>query len=1025
MKTFGILTLLIIFYIPKSYSQTFRAAFDACDNSIDYNYGQGTSFHCNAVKDICANVPEPGAEAHSYLIMYRATKDTRYLDKAIIFAKRVQERRDDNILLIYQGNQNSVANPTICSSPLLDGTRVPDNTNTWEYNSTINHTISKGWSYDEGPDDNNNVVCCNSWNPTPLYMGKIMFPMAELVYMIKVEFANDIQNNALPEEANGVNKYINQYSATYDISENVSSMDTYLDFANWLEIRLRATYDFLESDYWESGTTGLCDYDNSIAFGGYSAIVPHPLTTDATSIAQINQQCAIGKTLAYMYLYTNSTSTYKAAFQDHVINIARNLWCHLNRINPDESYPSLPNNLYQASEGYWSWCGDYNCGCYVGSDNPGPCTTRWEDVGHGLEEAQFLELCYRYNITFLNSSTPLFSNTTMKKMANTFAYIICRNPNDFSGNVAGGQGSDNWMAAHWGFLIPYNPYIYQELSDFVSSYALYNPLTSGSSPGQIQTSYLALAQSPYSYSNSDPFYSNANALTGSNFKFNPIAVRRGHSLGVSNVYNLASGDFDNNGLTDFVSVDNGNGIFYSYTPDIYYNPNSLANCWLVAQSNSHGLGNWKGVAGGDFNSSHPGDELMALNFLDEEIYYFEQNGGTLSEQNLSPTVSHSWAGMTSGDFDGIVGEEAIAITTNGDVYLIKYNNGLQQPVFISNIGISQPIGITSGNFDQNVPFPQIAVIDNTSGKNLTIYKLENGILVQIHQYTTAGSGNYWNSITSGDLDGDGQVEITAHRDVDGQMIIYKVKNGAITPVYGEFFPIDQQIRAITTGRFKSAPDKDALVVFRNYEGQITIFSLDGQCPGLYLNDVTIDDNYTINNSFTNTNNNYPIDYHVSNTLFASSFKVEDGNTVNFIAGKKIVVKPGVNGSKVTSGSIFHAYIDPNLSCNNSVLRINNPGSYNNNEVTNISPKQDLPKGKVGIAPNPTQGLFKLNIIDPENNGNSENYKVFVYNLFGGLLFQKEINNITTDIDLTGNTRGMYFVKVQKGTKIWTDKEMVE
>ena len=89
MKTFGILTLLIIFYIPKSYSQTFRAAFDASDNSIDYNFGQGTSFHCNAVKDICANVPEPGAEAHSYLIMYRATKDKRYLDKAIIFAKRV------------------------------------------------------------------------------------------------------------------------------------------------------------------------------------------------------------------------------------------------------------------------------------------------------------------------------------------------------------------------------------------------------------------------------------------------------------------------------------------------------------------------------------------------------------------------------------------------------------------------------------------------------------------------------------------------------------------------------------------------------------------------------------------------------------------------------------------------------------------------------------------------------------------------------------------------------------------------
>lgn len=229
-------------------SQTYREAFDKSDYA--FNNGQGNSFYSNA--NSVAGVPLDGEAdlMHSYLIMYRATQDKHYLDKFIIHAKRVQERRDDNI-------------------KKLPATAIVNNSSCFSDVQGINGN-SKSWSLDF-----ENASC--GWTVTSLYSGKIIFPMAEFIYMMKVEFSNDIDllNTSLPEEANGIGKYINQYSATYDISEGLSSIQTYSEFAGWLEIRARETLDYLESNYWEPGTIGLCDYDNSISFGGYCSIVPH------------------------------------------------------------------------------------------------------------------------------------------------------------------------------------------------------------------------------------------------------------------------------------------------------------------------------------------------------------------------------------------------------------------------------------------------------------------------------------------------------------------------------------------------------------------------------------------------------------------------------------------------------------------------------------------------------------------------------------------------------------------------------
>jgi len=598
-------------------SQTYREAFDKSDYA--FNNGQGNSFYCNAGLSGCSSIPLDGEAdlLHSYLVMYRATRDKRYLDKFIIHAKRVQERRDDNI----QNIANYVANHTHCQSI----SPVPNN------------PLSKGWSYDQKW-DGSNVTCCQGWMPTTLYSGKITFPMAEFVYMMKIEFAGDadVINMSLPQEANGVNQYIDQYNATYNISEGFTDISTYSNFADWLYERLKQTIDYHNTISWQTGTNNLCNYDNSITFGAYCSNGENCGSNGISAIADPNQQCAIGKTLAYMYLASMvyNSSSYTNMFHDRVVNIAKGLWCQLN--TSLTSSPPLPSNLPQASEGYWAWCHQFNCN-----------NSQWEDIGHGIEEAQFLELCHRYQITDFSNNL-LFSTNTMLKMANTLAYKIYKSPLQYAGFVDG-SGSEFSGVGYWGFLTPYNPYIYQELSDIFSYHSIYSP------EAPLQTAYLALAQSPYYQSNTE---------SQTNYKFNPVAVRRGHSLG-SSVYALASGDFDANGKTDFISVDDQNGIFYVYTPDFSCDPNSSSTCWTITPTNSHGTVIWSGIAAGNYNSNHAGDEFIALNRNTGNIHYFEQNGNSFNEQTLASPSGSPWAWITAWNFDNNnPGDEAIAIPTN-------------------------------------------------------------------------------------------------------------------------------------------------------------------------------------------------------------------------------------------------------------------------------------------------------------------------------------------------------------------------
>jgi hypothetical protein len=331
MKAITLKAFLFFLFGYQLYAQPFQTAFNYSDKQ--YNAGHGNSFYSLAVTDPvhASGIQENGDLMQAYLVLYRATKDIQYLNKFIIQCKRVQERRDDNI----QNITNFIANYSHCNSI-----------------SSIypNRMDSKAWSYDFGQDGVycSNVISNIEWSPTPLYAGKMMFPMAEFVYMVQNEYASELQNLALPMEALGVNQFQNQYGATFDISSGVNQMNTYADFANWLHIRLLESFDFLETNYWKSAPINtIC---GTTSFGTYSQINP---SAQPSINNDINQQCAMGKALVYLYLITNASSSYKPILQQHVQDIATGLWCVLNTTVP------MPNNTHtnfnQSNLGFWAW----------------------------------------------------------------------------------------------------------------------------------------------------------------------------------------------------------------------------------------------------------------------------------------------------------------------------------------------------------------------------------------------------------------------------------------------------------------------------------------------------------------------------------------------------------------------------------------------------------------------------------------------------------------------------------------------
>lgn len=933
----------IIFFVflllcANGYTQTFRTAYDILEESNSSNNGQGASYHSNIVS-ILSNTEFMYLQ--SYVDMFRATHDVQYIYKFIIHSKRVQERRDDVIKLLplnqILGFNNIGKTGPAALAPMCIGDQ-----------SQIANDIltnSKGWSC---IDDNN---YCDTTMTYVLHSAEIIYPMAQFVYfMLTDPFFMALSSLAAPAEVG----YVQPTTAC-----NINHISTIGDYSNWLKCKINETIDYHNINDWTAAKIPISFLHN------FSSRLYNRKNNG--NHAELNMQAAMGRVLAIMY---------EISVLDN--NINNTLFQNASKL-ANLAKSQLKLNSSDASS--YTWCHEFNC-------------SNTEDIEHAYLVMSFVDWCVKTQLVDTDYIQPVFNQSDLIKLGNTFSKHIYQAPLTFGLNTLGtntniAQGGISLQ--QYPFLSNYNKYVYQILIDYYAEDALYK-----NDKGIVEYPQLSLLQS---------IYNSSNFSYGTNYKFNPIGVRRGHSLNSQCNY-LASGDFDNNGLNDFVSVDNANGVFHVYTPDICNDPNLPNNCWVVASSSGH-AGNWAGMASADFNSSHAGQELIALNKTTGAIHYFELSGSTFSEQTLNSTVSN-WAGITT-----INGNAAIASDNNGNAYLISVSNGAINNMSLGSMN-NHPVSITSGNFDLNNVNPQIAIADNNSGL-ISIFEFSNNSLNPLYNnVVTAGTYNIWTGLTAGDLDGDGISELVAHRDYDGQVIIYKLKNGTLTAVYGEYFPIDQLNKAMCTARFKLDESKDALVMFRNYDGQITIYNMDGICPSLHLSNQTIDDNYTINNNYSNTTNDYVVDYHSNNVLTANNFTIAgDGSKVDFKAGNLVYLKKGFNAK---AGSDFHASIESGLSCSNVNLRTTNNASTAENPLHSHAIQK--PSTLVTVYPNPVNNNTNLRVTIPL----ASKANIVLYNIVGSKI-QSILNSQTLEagnhefpVDCSSLSAGIYLIEITTETE---------
>ncbi len=933
-----ILFLLFLTLSTIINAQTFRAAYDIIEESSASNNGQGASFHSNIVS-VLSNTEF--AYLQSYIDMFRATHDVQYIYKFIIHSKRVEERRDDVIKLLPL-NQISGFNSGGNTGPAPLAPSCSGNKN--DIASLISSS-SKGWSCIDGGK-------CYPNSAYVLHSAEIIYPMAQFVYYMQTDpFFMALSNLTAPAEVG----YVQPTTAC-----NINHISTIGDYSNWLKCKINETIDYHNNNDWKK--------DSVSTPNGKDLFTDLYKRKNNGNKAELNMQAAMGRVLAIMY---------EISILDN--NINNTLFQNASILaNLTKSQLTLNNN----DPSSFTWCHDYDC-------------NNIEDIEHAYLVMSFIDWCVRFQLIDTYSSNPIFSQSDLIKMGNTFSKHIYQAPLKFGLNTYGtstniSQGGVSLQ--QYPFLSEYNQYVYQILLDYYAEDALYK-----NNNGIVEDSKLSLLQS---------IYSSSNFSYGTNYKFNPIGVRRGHSINSQCDY-LASGDFDNNGLNDFVSVDNANGVFYIYTPDICSDPNLPNNCWVVASSSNHS-GNWGGLSAGDFNSNHAGQELIALNKTSGSIHYFELSGSIFSEQIINTAVT-GWAGIAT-----INGSEAIATDNYGNAYLITFSNGSINYLSIGSMN-NHPVNISSGIFDLNNTNPQIAVTDNNTGF-ISIFEFSNNSLHLLYNYTgAAGTYNIWTGISAGDLDGDGISEMIAHRDYDGQVIIYKLKNGQIIPVYGEHFPIDQLNKAMCTARFKLDDSKDALVMFRNYDGQIMIYNMDGICPSLHLSNQTIDDNYTINNNSSSINNDYIIDFHSNNVLTAKNFVVAgDGSKVDFNAGRLIVLNDGFNAK---SGSNFHASIESSLLCSNSnILRTTHNATQTENVL--VLHKNQNPSTLISIYPNPLNNYTNFKITIPLISKTN----IVMYNIVGSKVQSildsqtLEAGNYEFSIDCTSLNAGIYLIEIATETE---------
>jgi len=147
---------------------------------------------------------------------------------------------------------------------------------------------------------------------------------------------------------------------------------------------------------------------------------------------------------------------------------------------------------------------------------------------------------------------------------------------------------------------------------------------------------------------------------------------------------------------------------------------------------------------------------------------------------------------------------------------------------------------------------------------------------------------------------------------------------------------------------------------------------------------------------------------------------QDGSTVTLIAGHSISFLPGFhahNGSQVNAWITNNGTFCEGAAANPLVL----PGATSSPGFLAAQPDTQASKGKgVKVYPNPNNGRFTIETTSLENSTS-----VFVFNILGTKIFQTTACSRKYEINLSGNDKGIYVVKVTYGNEQFIKKIIVK
>ena len=212
------------------------------------------------------------------------------------------------------------------------------------------------------------------------------------------------------------------------------------------------------------------------------------------------------------------------------------------------------------------------------------------------------------------------------------------------------------------------------------------------------------------------------------------------------------------------------------------------------------------------------------------------------------------------------------------------------------------------------------------------------------------------------------------------------------------------------GTYPATMEIDYIHVYKRVPSQEPIYT----CTPLRPDDVVINDDH-IHGSHT---------LHIKKTITNDpSVTIENDADVWWTAENFIELTPDFI---VEEGATFTAEI---AECQHGFLRTTNdstnvPKSYTAEtaQIEYAGKEQAIVNSAAVnsfLSPNPNNGKFNFQL--KENTPS----KVFIYNTLGQLIYQSSIINNQSSIDLSSHSKGIYFIKVISGEKIYTEKIILQ